>query len=184
MDYLALALLLCCLLGITLGKPVKRVKNRYVPAQPALPPEQQLFSSESLHHRHGSASVQKPRLTSHLDAAPNSVGVLFTNTSGDEEEVVHVWLPLGRRVFTRDSPELPLHPVTARITTMIRSTPQIATPEHLDRVVCDVFPKYNRTMENQNPEAVAISVSRADELVRLVEMSKVPWREIEAYECA
>lgn len=41
------------------------------------------------------------------DAAANSVGVLFTTAAqgGDpeegEEEVQHVWLPLGKRVYTR-----------------------------------------------------------------------------------
>ena len=37
--------------------------------------------------------------SSHLDAAANSVGLLFT--TADEEDVGHVWLPLGRRVYTR-----------------------------------------------------------------------------------
>ena len=88
------------------------------------------------------------------------------------------------RVHVGDSPELPLHPVTARITTMIRSTPRIATPEHLDRVVCDIYPKYNRTEDSLTAEETAIEVKRADELVRLVEVSKVAWREIESYECS
>lgn len=67
---------------------------------------------------------------------------------------------------------------------MIRSTPQIATPEHLDRVICSIFPRYNRTIDNQNPEALAIRIGRADELVRLAEVSQKGWREIEAYECS
>ena len=36
----------------------------------------------------------------YLDAAPNTVGVLFMNS---KDEGVHVWLPLGRRVFVRTS---------------------------------------------------------------------------------
>lgn len=35
--------------------------------------------------------------SSHLDAAANSVGLLFT--TADEEDVGHIWLPLGRRVY-------------------------------------------------------------------------------------
>lgn len=83
-----------------------------------------------------------------------------------------------------DAPALPLHPVTARITTMIRSTPQKAAPEVLDRVVCDIHPKYNRTMDNQNPEAMSISISRNDGLVRLEDADVKAWREIEWYECS
>lgn len=39
----------------------------------------------------------------HFDAAPNSVGLLLTTASGTKgaQEVVHVWLPLGRRVEIR-----------------------------------------------------------------------------------
>lgn len=37
----------------------------------------------------------------HYDAAQNSVGVLFTTTETDVE-VVHFWLPLGRKIFTRE----------------------------------------------------------------------------------
>jgi len=68
---------------------------------------------------------------------------------------------------------------------MIRSSPQKATPEYLDRVVCDIHPKYNRTMDNQNPEAMSISISRSDGLVRLDDDADVKaWKEIEWYECS
>jgi hypothetical protein len=35
-----------------------------------------------------------------LDAQPNTVGVLFMKS---EDEGLHVWLPIGRRVFVRKS---------------------------------------------------------------------------------
>lgn len=37
----------------------------------------------------------------YLDATPNTVGLLLTTSGGLEEEVVHLWLPLGQRVNTR-----------------------------------------------------------------------------------
>jgi hypothetical protein len=53
--------------------------------------------------------VQKPQLLSgshhkahpltHLDRMPDSVELLFT--ASDDDEMIHVWLPLGKRVSTR-----------------------------------------------------------------------------------
>ena len=83
-----------------------------------------------------------------------------------------------------DSPDLPLHPVTARITTMIHSSPQRAAPEYLDRVVCEIHPKYNRTTDNQNPDAVIIRILIGDGLVRLEDANVRPWKEVESYMCA
>lgn len=67
---------------------------------------------------------------------------------------------------------------------MIHSTPQKATPEHLDRVVCQIHPAYNKTMDNQKPEAMSISITKSDELVRLADADVKRWREVEAYECS
>jgi len=39
--------------------------------------------------------------TSNFDAAPNSVGLLLT--SAGKQKVMHVWLPLGKRIETRKS---------------------------------------------------------------------------------
>ena len=83
-----------------------------------------------------------------------------------------------------DFPALPLHPVTARITTMISSNLQKAAPEFLDQVVCEVHPRYNRTVDNQNPEAMVIAISIGDGLVRLEDADVRPWREAESYMCA
>ncbi|TKA60629.1 hypothetical protein B0A55_10588 [Friedmanniomyces simplex] len=135
---------------------------------------------------------QPSRHSSHLDAAPNSVGMLFTTANhndDDASDVLHVWLPLGKRVFTRDEPYLPLHPVTARITTMIRSTPRIATPEHLEKILCRIYPRYNLTAEELEGDLgdegpLALEVRRRDGLVHLAGLSKRVWREVEAYECS
>jgi hypothetical protein len=39
--------------------------------------------------------------SSTFDAAPNSVGLLLT--SAGKQKVMHVWLPLGKRIETRKS---------------------------------------------------------------------------------
>lgn len=126
MLYLASLLLLCALFGLTLGKPIGRVRgsNLHPAARDKIPfkaitqQQQYLRVSDPIFRQHEIALArEKPRLThsssQYLDAAANSVGVLFTSaaTSPDEEEgeVVHVWLPLGRRVFTRESSHSSLH---------------------------------------------------------------------------
>ena len=67
---------------------------------------------------------------------------------------------------------------------MIHSSPQKAAPEYLDRVVCEVHPRYNRTVRNQNPEAMVIAISIRSGLVRLDDAGVRPWREVESYMCA
>ena len=52
-------------------------------------PERLLSHSQPIHH------------TSSFDAAPNSVGLLLT--SAGKQRVMHVWLPLGKRIETRES---------------------------------------------------------------------------------
>ena len=45
-------------------------------------------------------SISRPlHHTSNFDAAPNSVGLLLT--SAGKQRVMHVWLPLGKRIETR-----------------------------------------------------------------------------------
>ncbi|EMD00192.1 hypothetical protein BAUCODRAFT_368095 [Baudoinia panamericana UAMH 10762] len=133
------------------------------------------------------------RRRSHLDAAPNSVGILFTSSHDEEKvgvdvEVVHAWVPLGRMIHTHDSPELPLRPQTARITTLIHSTPEIASPEHLDRVVCTIYPKWNASNEVPDPDVLAVELKRGDGMVRLVGAGagagpRRNWREVDTVEC-
>ena len=52
-------------------------------------PERLLSHSQPIHH------------TTSFDAAPNSVGLLLT--SAGKQRVMHVWLPLGKRLETRES---------------------------------------------------------------------------------
>lgn len=42
--------------------------------------------------------------STHLEPAPNSVGVLFT--AAEQEDIIHLWLPLGQKLYTRTSPLL------------------------------------------------------------------------------
>ena len=52
-------------------------------------PERMLSDTQAVHH------------SSNFDAAPNSAGLLLT--SAGKQKVMHVWLPLGKRVETRKS---------------------------------------------------------------------------------
>lgn len=66
---------------------------------------------------------------------------------------------------------------------MIRSTPQLASPEVLERVVCEVYPRYNRTDAGEDGEIVAFS--KSDGLVRLDDVENGRGRkEVEGYECS
>ena len=47
-----------------------------------------------------------------------------------------------------------------------------------------MHPRYNRTVDNQNPEAMVIAISIGDGLVRLEDADVRPWREAESYMCA
>lgn len=68
---------------------------------------------------------------------------------------------------------------------MIRCTPEQASPEALELVVCEVHPAYNRTEEDQGDLREVISLSKMDGMVRLGEVAGVrPWREVEAYKCS
>ncbi|KXS94360.1 hypothetical protein AC578_3180 [Pseudocercospora eumusae] len=100
--------------------------------------------------------------TSHYyDAAQNSVGVLFT-TAGTDVEVVHFWLPLGRKVFT--------------------------PPEELDRVWCEIWTAPNRTRGRNRgiPEQWKVSFSKTDGLVKFSDGHDRFWlggKEVESYQC-
>nr|OQO16175.1 hypothetical protein B0A51_15615 [Rachicladosporium sp. CCFEE 5018] len=149
------------------------------------------------------AVKQIPHTPANFDAAPNSVGLLFTTSN--EDDLTHVWLPLGRRIYTRDDPRLPLHPQSARITTLIRSSPSLATLEHLAKIRCTIIPVVNGTTlaerrwdarfglvrasrQKQSEKArQGLRFGREDGLVRLAEAGSAFWLgggEVEAYECA
>lgn len=81
----------------SLARPTDgRGKLHRIPEQDQTP--QRYLSSGTSHpwSLHRQSPTYSP---GHLEAAPNSIGLLFTTP--DEEEVTHVWLPLGRKIFTR-----------------------------------------------------------------------------------
>ncbi|KAK5172714.1 uncharacterized protein LTR77_002834 [Saxophila tyrrhenica] len=118
----------------------------------------------------------------YLDADPNTVGVIFMNT---KDEGAHVWLPLGVRVFVRESRVLPVRPLTARITSLVGNKSQRASKEALDRIGCRVYPKSSGDFPTEDDFAVHFST--ADDLVRLAAKGGIVdgldgW-EVESYEC-
>ena len=60
--------------------------------------QQQILKSDGLIMQ---SKQQKQHPSQFLDARPNSIGVLLTTAGGEEEEVLHLWLPIGERVYSR-----------------------------------------------------------------------------------
>ncbi|KAK6443552.1 hypothetical protein LTR95_000379 [Oleoguttula sp. CCFEE 5521] len=170
--------------------------------RPVAPSRLSSAASQNVMNSHNAVpETAHPR--SSFDAAPNSVGLLFTTSN--EDDLTHFWLPLGRRIYTRDDPRLPLHPQSARITTLIRSSPELATPEHLAKIRCTITPDVNETTlverrwdarfgrvrasreREQRKAKDGVRFGRDDGLVRLAEAGSAFWLgggEVEAYECA
>lgn len=70
---------------------------------------------------------------------------------------------------------------------MIRSSPQVAKPEYLDHVICQIYPVYNRTETVPDEDEWQISFERKDGLVSFSEPGTKFWlvgQEVESYECA
>jgi hypothetical protein len=101
---------------------------------------------------------------------------------------------------TGDSINLPSHPISARITTLIRSSPEFATPERLDEIECAVHlhvnetsaadsrweAKFGRRKTPKKHAAETVLFRRGDGLVRLADVESEFWlngAEVEAYEC-
>lgn len=137
-----------------------------------------------------------------FDAQENSVGVLLTDQGVD---VMHFWLPLGRRVYTRmsarkpllgmsadlmvgDAPALPVHPFTARLTTLINTSPRHAAPEKLDQIQCEVWThSLQSTRRGRRIEQRSFSFAKRDGLVRFADEESPFWlkgQEVESYVCA
>lgn len=88
-----------------------------------------------------------------------------------------------------DTSELPLHPLTARITTSISSTPERASPESLDMIQCSVFPRLKRPGRESfgSEEFAVVRFSKMDGVVSFDAEAGRSWlhgTEVEAYECS
>ena len=82
---------LLCAISLVAAKPIDPLKSAQR-SQRVLQnhaPERLLSHSQPIHH------------TTSFDAAPNSVGLLLR--SAGKQKVMHVWLPLGKRVEARKS---------------------------------------------------------------------------------
>lgn len=74
--------------------------------QPSIAEAYDKLGSKQQHLALPKAPVFSQATSHYYDAAQNSVGVLFT-TADTDVEVVHFWLPLGRKVFTREFYQVP-----------------------------------------------------------------------------
>jgi hypothetical protein len=92
---------LLCAISLVAAKPIDPLSATHKPQRVLREPSPD-WRSTSRHPLHR---------TSHFDAAPNSIGLLLT--SAGEQEVMHVWLPLGKRIETRKfAQRLPQSPPT------------------------------------------------------------------------
>jgi hypothetical protein len=60
--------------------------------------QHQILKSESLIMP---SKEQRLHSSPYFDPKPNSIGILFTTPGGEEEEVMHLWLPIGERIYAR-----------------------------------------------------------------------------------
>ena len=105
-------LLLCSLFALAaVGGPLQHARQ-VTPSDV----QQRLLPAD--HNAHNIATSRAHKSNSHFDAAPNSVGILFTTS--DDEEVSHLWLPLNKRVYTRklrfETPGVCTQLTTTRVT--------------------------------------------------------------------
>jgi hypothetical protein len=82
---------LFCAISLAAAKPIdpRATAQRSQRVLQHQAPEKLLSHPQPIHH------------TTSFDAAPNSVGLLLT--SAGKQKVMHVWLPLGKRIQTRES---------------------------------------------------------------------------------
>ncbi|KAL9528110.1 hypothetical protein SMMN14_07989 [Sphaerulina musiva] len=152
--------------------------------------KQQLLKIDSLSSSSPEYTLEPQHVTAagqHFDVQENSIGVLFTrptNIATDARavayqiETLHLWLPLGKKVFTRDSPLLPLHPLSARITTLITSTPEPAAPQQIEKIECCLYGAGSGS-DAEEEDSSKVKFSWKDNLVHFAPSGK----EIESYEC-
>ncbi|KEQ80939.1 hypothetical protein D6C78_02323 [Aureobasidium pullulans] len=131
--------------------------------------------------------------TKHLDRVPRSAELLFT--ASDDDEMVHVWLPLGKRIYTRDYPVLPLHPTSARISNVLGVSTEVTARHKQQQVTCIIsagndsserkFVGRDRGAKQAEME-VTVSFQEGDRVVRF-DGPDSTWhlkgREVKSYEC-
>lgn len=79
--------------------------------------------------------------------------------------------------FLGDSPLLPLHPLSARITTLITSTPEPAAPQQIEKIECCLYGASSGS--DAEEDSSKLRFSWKDNLVHFAP----PGKEIESYEC-
>ncbi|SMR63687.1 unnamed protein product [Zymoseptoria tritici ST99CH_3D1] len=156
----------------------------------ALIPQAALSDSSQIRIQPAEQHIPPPRTVTGgkhpFDAAIASVGVLLTSLDPNAEDMMHLWLPLGKIVTTSSSPILPLQPSTARITTFIHSRPDLVGPEFLSRIQCELWLYSNRTEGADKTERWKVSFSEKDGLVRFADRHGPFWlggSEVESYHC-
>ncbi|THX99231.1 hypothetical protein D6D03_07339 [Aureobasidium pullulans] len=131
--------------------------------------------------------------TKHLDRVPRSAELLLT--ASDDDEMVHVWLPLGNRIYTRDYPVLPLHPTSARISNVLGVSTEVTARRKQQQVTCIISAgsdSSERGFVARDRGAklwkmgVTVSFQEGDGVVKFVG-PKAMWhlegREVKSYEC-
>ncbi|CAD0082712.1 unnamed protein product, partial [Aureobasidium vineae] len=121
--------------------------------------------------------------TQHLERVLRSAELLFT--ASDDDEMVHVWLPLGRRIDTRDYPVLPSHPASARIINVLGFSTRTSARRKQQQTTCIIKAVKDRSQHQGQRELDAV-FQDGDGGVRLDEAGSplcLIGREVESYEC-
>ncbi|CAD0107056.1 unnamed protein product, partial [Aureobasidium uvarum] len=129
------------------------------------------------HHHAALPSIQV------LDRIPRSAELLFT--ASDDDEMIHIWLPLEKRIYTRDYPVLPLHPASARIINVLGISAKISARHKQQQVTCIIKAGANRS-QFQTPTELDVVFREGDGGLRLDEADSplcLKGREVESYEC-
>ncbi|KAI4729963.1 hypothetical protein E4T49_02321 [Aureobasidium sp. EXF-10728] len=123
--------------------------------------------------------------TQHLERVSRSAELLLTTS--DDDEMVHIWLPLGKRVYTRDYPVLPLHPASARIINVLDSSTRtsVRRNKQQQQITCVIKAVADRSRHPGQTE-LDVTFQEGDGGVRLDEGGSplcLERREVESYEC-
>ncbi|KAL2356118.1 hypothetical protein BJ546DRAFT_969950 [Cryomyces antarcticus] len=162
-------------------------------ASKPIPAAAGLDTQQPLLHAATDVSPFSQTKSQYLDATTNTIGIEFT-TAGDHE-LRRVWLPLGKRISPRDVAALPVHPATARITTVTTSGEHSTLEQQTNRVLCLVHPlpspeeRSTQAHDGRSIDrntALSVRMRRAHGLVNFEEGASrwfLAGREVESYEC-